>query len=69
MITLEQSSSKVSLDPSLLASRGVASAHNIDILSGTHERISIFKIRASIGSHFKISHKNIAKNIKCLKYQ
>ena len=47
-------------------SRAVASAQNIDILSGTHERIGIFKISANIGSHFKISHKNIEKNIKCL---
>ena len=36
--------------------------------SGTHERIGVFKISANIGSHFEISHKNIDKNIKCLKY-
>ena len=48
--------------------RAVASAQNIDISSGTHERIGVFKISANIGSHFKISHKNIDKNIKCLYY-
>ena len=45
-----------------------ASAQNIDILTGTHERTAILKISANIGSHFKICHKNIDKNIKCLKY-
>ena len=48
--------------------RGVASAQNINILSGTHERTAILKISANFGSHFKICHKNIDKNIKCLKY-
>ena len=46
-----------------------ASAQNINISSRNHERISIFKIRANIGSHFQSCHKNIDKNIKCLKYR
>ena len=41
-----------------------ASAQNINILSGTHERTDIFKISANIGSPFKNWH----KNIKLLKY-
>ena len=44
-------------------SRPVASAQNIDILNGTHERTAFFKISASIGSHFKISDKNIVFKI------
>ena len=45
-----------------------SSAQNIDISSRTREGIGIFKISANIGSHFKISYKNMDKNIKCLKY-
>ena len=30
---------------------------------GAFERNSLFQVSANIGSHFKISHKNIHKNI------
>ena len=40
-----------------------ASAQNMYILSGTRERIGVFKVSVNIGSHFKDCHKNIHKKV------